>query len=298
MHYRTRFDLLKKVFLFGLLMLMLSSGAAWAEIKVMTLRHVSVDSVLPMVRELLQGRGQVSKWENRLIINATTDEISTIEEVLGKIDIAPVMLRIAVRTENRPAQAGNRIGTAIMGPGASVAHTANGPGPGGEGASRLAERSSPAERRLGNAGEETEYYLRVRDGGQGFIMIGKSVPYVREMLVLAGRHAAGYGQSVDFQAINTGFWVRPVLDGDTASLDIRPHLEGFQKSAAGPGGLPQSIDLQSLVTTVRVPLGRWVDLGGFLREADEVSRAVVTWRTGNSREEKTIWIKVDRQQEP
>ena len=285
MHNRTRFDLLKKVFLLGLLTLVLSSGVARAEIRVMTLRHVSVDSVLPMVRELLQGRGQVSKWENRLIINATPDEISTIEEVLGQIDVVPVMLRIAVRTENRSAQAGNRIGTAIM-------------GPGGEGASRPAERPSPAERKLGNTVEEVEYLLRVRDGGQGFIMIGQSVPYVREMLALAGRHAAGYGQSVDFQTINTGFWVRPVLEGEVASLDIRPHLEGFQKSAAGPGGLPQPIDLQSLVTTVRVPLGRWVDLGGFLREADEVSRAVVTWRTGNSREEKTIWIKVDRQQDP
>ena len=206
------------------------------------------------------------------------DEIATIEEVLRQIDTAPVMLRVTVRTENRHAQAGNRIGVAVM------QSKESSPSPTGQ---------ATAERRLGNAVEEEKYSLRVRDGGQGFIQMGKTVPYVREMLVLAKRYA-GYDQTIDFQEVNTGFWVRPVLEGDYASLDIRPHLEGFKKNAAGMAGLPAAIELQSLVTTVRVPLGKWVDLGGFLREGDEISRSIVAWRSGNSREEKTIWVKVDR----
>jgi type II secretory pathway component GspD/PulD (secretin) len=279
---------LKGIVLLFLLAALAFPSAALAEIKVLTLRHVPPGKVLPVVRELLNGSGKISHWENRLIINASKDEIATIEEVLRQIDVAPVMVRISVRAENRHARAGNRIGVAVLQAGETGrAPTGREPGSSGTGL-------SPGEgRRLGNAVEETEYHLRVRDGGQGFILMGESVPYVRELLFLARRHA-GYGQSVDFQAINTGFWVRPVLEGDYVTLDIRPHLEGFQKNSSGVAGLPSILEMQALVTTVRIPLGQWVDLGGILRESDEISRAIVSWRAGNAREEKTVWVKVEK----
>jgi type II secretory pathway component GspD/PulD (secretin) len=282
------FARLHGIVLLVLLVALVFPSAASAEIKVLTLRHVAPDKVLPAVRELLNGTGKISHWENRLIVNASAEEIATIEEVLRQIDVAPVMVRITVRTENRHAQAGNRIGVAVLQtrePGRAA--SGGEPGPSGTGL-------PPAGgRRLGNAVEEAEYYLRVRDGGQGFILMGQSVPYVRELLVLARRHA-GYGQSIDFQAINTGFWVRPVLEGDYVTLDIRPYLEGFQKTSSGVAGLPSVLELQALVTTVRIPLGQWVDLGGILRESDEISRTIVNWRAGNAREEKTVWVKVEK----
>lgn len=271
----TKFRKMWSLLFLVLATLMLLPTPGQAEIKVLTLRHVSAEKILPMLRELLDSRGKVCQWENRLIVNAGPDEIATIEEVLRQIDKAPSMVRVTVRTENRHAQAGNRIGVAVM---QSTDSTSNG---------------MSTANRLGNAVDNEEYFLRVRDGGQGFILMGKSIPFVREMLVLAKRYA-GYGQTIDFQEVNTGFWVRPVLEGDYASLDIRPHLEGYKKNGAGMAGLPSTIELQSLVTTVRVPLGKWVDLGGFMRDGDEISRSIVAWRAGNSHEEKTIWIKVDR----
>lgn len=278
MHFRsTKFHKKWSLLFLVLAMLMLLPTPGQAEIKVLTLRHVSAEKILPMLRELLDGRGKVCQWENRLIVNAGPDEIATVEEVLRQIDKAPSMVRVTVRTENRHAQAGNRIGVAVM-QSTDSSSTSTGFSTGS---------------RMGNAVENEEYFLRVRDGGQGFILMGKEVPFVREMLVLAKRYA-GYGQTIDFQEVNTGFWVRPVLEGDYASLDIRPHLEGYKKNGAGMAGLPATIELQSLVTTVRVPLGKWVDLGGFLRDGDEISRSIVAWRAGNSREEKTIWLKVDR----
>ncbi len=276
------------VLLLVLAALVFPSGAC-AEIKVLTLRHVAPDKVLPLVRELLDGSGKISHWENRLIVNASEEEIATIEEVLRQIDVAPVMVRITVCAENRHAQAGNRIGVAVLQTG-EKGRAASG---GEHGSSGAGLPLGGGGRRLGNAVQEEEYHLRVRDGGQGFIMMGESVPYVRELLFFARRHA-GYGQSIDFQAINTGFWVRPVLEGDYVTLDIRPHLEGFQKNSSGVAGLPSILELQALVTTVRIPLGQWVDLGGILRESDEISRAIVNWRAGNAREEKTVWVKVER----
>jgi type II secretory pathway component GspD/PulD (secretin) len=279
---------LKGIALLFVLAALVFPSAALAEIKVLTLRHVAPDKVLPVVRELLNGTGKISHWENRLIVNASEEEIATIEEVLRQIDVAPVMVRVSVRTENRHGQAGSRIGVAVLQTGETERAAS-----GGESGSSGAGLSSREGRRLGNTIEGAEYHLRVRDGGQGFILMGESVPYARELLFLARRHA-GYGQSIDFQAINTGFWVRPVLEGDYVTLDIRPHIEGFQKNSSGAAWLPSIVELQALVTTVRIPLSRWVDLGGILRDSDEISRAIVNWRAGNAHEDKTVWVKVER----
>lgn len=273
-------------------LLLLSLVTAWpcqAAIKVMALKHVAAEEILPVVRDVLEGQGKVSVWDNRLIINASAKEIATIEEVLQQIDLPPTMLRISVRQEDRQGRAGNRAvlsNPSVPGMASSSAPAASAGAPNGA-------VKSPGTRRLGNTAERTTQTLRLRDGSQGFILMGEMVPYVREMLLLARRYA-GYGQTVEFQAVNTGFWVRPILERGYATLEIRPYLEGFQRSSARMMGMPSPVKLQDLVSTVRVPLGKWVDLGHHLREGDEVSRAILTWRTRDLHQEQTVWVKVDR----
>jgi hypothetical protein len=273
-------------------LLLLSLVAAWpcqAEIKVMALKHVVAEEILPVVRDVLEGQGKVSVWDNRLIINASVEDIATIEEVLQQIDLPPTMLRISVKQENRQGKAGNRaVLSNSSAPGMSSPNIPTAPNNAGN--STLPPLGA---RHLGNTAEQTTQTLRLRDGSKGFILMGEMVPYVREMLLLARRYA-GYGQTVEFQAVNTGFWVRPILERGYATLEIRPHLEGFQRSSARMMGMPSPVKLQELISTVRVPLGKWVDLGHHLREGDEVSRAILTWRTSNLHQEQTIWIKVDR----
>lgn len=274
------------MFCCGLLLLLLVT--AWpcqAEIKVMAVKHVAAEEILPVVRDVLEGQGKVSVWDNRLIINASPEEIATIEEVLQQIDLPPTMLRISVRQKERKGQAGNR--AVLSSPPVTGMASPSVP------ASPIGAMTSPGARRFGNTAEQTTQTLRIRDGSKGFILMGEMVPYVREMLLLARRYA-GYGQTVEFQAVNTGFWVRPILERGYATLEIRPHLEGFQRSSARMMGMPSPVKLQELISTVRVPLGKWVDLGHHLREGDEVSRAILTWRTSNLHQEQTIWIKVDR----
>ena len=241
-----------------------------AEIKVLALKHVPAEEIMPVVRDVLEGQGKISTWDNRLIINASAEEIATIEEVLRQIDLPPTMLRISVRQENRQGQVGTRV---VL---------SNPPSP--DAASGI--------RQLGNTNEQTTQTLRLRDGSKGFMLMGEMVPYVREMLLLARRYA-GYGQTVEFQAVNTGFWVRPILERGYVTLEIRPHLEGFQRSSSRMMGMPSVVQLQELVSTVRVPLGKWVDLGHHLREGDEVSRAILNWRTKNLHQQRTVWVKVD-----
>ncbi len=280
---------LQMIFFSLLLAVLLVTSPCRAEIKVLKVKHLVAEEVVPVVRDVLEGQGKVSTYDNRLIVNASAEEIAMIEEVLRQIDVPPTMLRISVRQEERKGTAANRVSlTGTPKPGAAATSpmvqalkgSAAGSGP------------LPGVRQLGNTAEQTVQTLRVRDGGRGFILMGEMVPYVREMLLLARRYA-DYGQTVEFQAVNTGFWVRPILERGYATLEIRPHLEGFQRSSSRMMGMPSAVQLQELVSTVRVPLGRWVDLGHQLREGDEVSRAILSWRTRNLHEERTVWVKVE-----
>lgn len=271
---------LQSLFFSLLLAALLVASPCRAEIKVLKVKHLVAEEVVPVVRDVLEGQGKVSTYDNRLIVNASAEEIATIEEVLRQIDVPPTMLRISVRQEERKGTAANRV---------VLADTAK---PGQASASPMAP-APMGSRQLGNTAEQTVQTLRVRDGGRGFILMGETVPYVREMLLLARRYA-GYGQTVDFQAVNTGFWVRPILERGYATLEIRPYLEGFQRSSARMMGMPSAVQLQELVSTVRVPLGQWVDLGHQLQEGDEISRAILSWRTGSLHQERTVWVKVER----
>lgn len=276
-----------------LLLSLVAARPCQAAIKVMALKHVAAEEILPVVRDVLEGQGKISVWDNRLIVNASAEEIATLEEVLQQIDVPPTMLRISVRQADRHGRAGNR---AVLSnssvPGRTKPDGSAASSGGANGAENGPAHSSGA-RRLGNTAEQTTQTLRLRDGSKGFILMGEMVPYVREMLLLARRYA-GYGQTVEFQAVNTGFWLRPILERGYATLEIRPYLEGFKRSSARMMGMPSPVKLQELVSTVRVPLGKWVDLGHHLREGDEVSRGILTWRTSNLHQEQTVWIKVDK----
>lgn len=260
-----------------------------AEIKVLSLKHITAEKVLPVMQDVLEGQGRVSAWENRLIVNASAEEIGTLEKVLEQIDVPPTMLRISIRQDDRQGQAGNRVVMTEPKMTDRTDSTASASSPGSSASKAVVESGT---RRLNNTGEQTTQTLRLRDQSKGFILMGERVPYVQDMLILARRYA-GFGQEVDFQAVSTGYWVRPILERGFVTLEIQPHLEGLQRNGPRSLGMPATVELQELSSTVRVPLGQWVDLGHQLREADEISRAILTWRTSNLHQERTIWVKVD-----
>lgn len=143
------------------------------------------------------------------------------------------------------------------------------------------------ERRLGNAGRSDEQFLHVLDGESALIAVGREIPFTREIGLLAGRHRA-LSRAVEYRQVGTGFRVRPRLQGEEVLLEIAPAMTALSSEGE------DELDFHHLVTTVRIPLGQWYNLAGHLSRGDEVSRAVLTLRAGGEREERELWIKVER----
>ena len=102
----------------GLLMLlMLLSGALRAEVEIVSLRHRTVDQVLPVLQPLVEPGGALSGTQNQVIIRASAANIADLKRVLASIDTPQRRLLISVRQEqggadvNRGASASGSIST-------------------------------------------------------------------------------------------------------------------------------------------------------------------------------------------
>ena len=269
----------------GVVLLALLSGASPTRpaerLEVIPLHHRTAGELLPVVRQMLGAEGTVTAYDHQLVLKAPSGELAAMEKLISELDRPRALLRIDVWqgvasagfSEGGALDAGGEAGSIRLGNAAPE----GGPG----------DPSGRFAYRLGNARKSTEQVLHVLDGKQALITVGKEVPFTSAFAVVAG-NKSGYAEQRTLRTVTTGFWVRPRLMGNEVELDITPHLAG-----TAPGA-PDVVHSQHLSTTVRVPLGRWYNLGGNLRDSDPLSRTIVQWQAGTGTEERSIWIKVER----
>ncbi|HKK02131.1 MAG TPA: secretin N-terminal domain-containing protein [Desulfuromonadales bacterium] len=251
-------------------------------VEVIPIHHRSAAELLPVVRQMLGKTGTASAYDHQLVVKAPRKQLTAMEKLIEKLDIPRPLLRIDVWqgvadagvSEGASIDAHNDKDAVRFGTEAS----AGGPG-------------NPSGRfgyQIGNTQHGTEQVLHVLDGKQALITVGKEVPFTSAFAVMSG-NKSGYAEQRTLRKVTTGFWVRPHLTGQDVELQIMPHLSSQEPGAS------DIVDSQHVATTVRVPLGRWYNLGGELRDSDPLSRAIVQWQAGAGAEERSIWIKVERQ---
>lgn len=167
------------------LLLSVSLAAAADEVAVITLRHRTVDEVLPILRPLVDSDGALSGTGDSLIVRSSPENIEQLRQVLAAIDTAPKTLMISVRQDS-----GAR--AAIQG-----------------GASGLQRREQ----------DDLLQQVRTLEGNAAHIAIGQSVP------IPSGYTAVGPGgivmqNTVTMQDYASGFTVVPRISGDRVTLEI------------------------------------------------------------------------------
>jgi type II secretory pathway component GspD/PulD (secretin) len=236
---------------------MLAAGAAFAQasIEVIQLRHTTAEQVLPSLRPLLEPGGALTGQRSQLIVRTSPRNLEELRRALEVLDAPARRLEILVRFDS----AGEETRAAA------------------EADARVSNRGSRIELRgsasRSSAAGRVDQRLQVLEGRRAYIAAGSSRPY---------RGSNG----VEYHDAASGFEVVPRIAGGMVILQVAP-----QQQAAGAS--PGSVESFAAATTVRAPLGEWVEIGGVAASQSFSQRSLAAGGTQQGASSRRIWVRVD-----
>ncbi len=249
--------------------------------------------MVPVVQNLLGPGSTVTGMSGKLIVRATPQELDAVHRILDELDSPLQNLRITVRqalnrqrdsTEaelSADVEVGDR-GRVRVGPGAADSGGLSGTVRSGK--SEVTTRFRQDHR--AKDGMDTQQVITL-EGKPALIHITQFIPFTEV-------HTSKFDgkivreETVVFRDVTTGLSVLPRVTGDQVVLEVRPVASEIRE---GPSGI---IESSGVVTTVTGRLGRWIELGGLSQTGRDVDRETGGARTSGSREQRKIYIKVEK----
>jgi hypothetical protein len=267
---------------------MLLPVAGWAQqLEVITLKYRNAEQVIPILQPLVAPGGTISGMNNRLIVRTTPANLDELKRVLDVVDARPRQLVISVRQDADVEQRRR---------GAQVSGSAD---LGNAGQVTVPGRPRPGNATLNAGGLEAQVYssdsqrtdrlsqsVRVLEGSAALIRIGQSVP-IQSRQVIVGPGGALTQQSTQYQDADSGFYVKPRVNGDTVTLEISTANDRVISPSTGASSL------QQVHTVVSGRLGQWIELGatGAQRSRDE---SVILRRSDEAgRDQRRVMLRVE-----
>ena len=244
-------------FLLGLIS---SQVLAQAESRTYQLNNRPGDDVAVQIRELYQGSPvTVTARGQQLVVRGEPPLLEEIGRLVETLDVAPVQVRITVRS--RTDSGGKR-------PGAGIS-ASNG------------QAGISAERRVTSTGSAQERSVIMQDGQSAHITSGqvRTIP----VAVRGGRNPAAFLQQVETRS---GFLVSPQVISDQA---VELSIVSFEEEPANLNGY----ETEAVVTIRRVEPGQWVTLGSTATRSTQ-ERSGITYQVNSSRSEnRSFEVRVD-----
>ena len=277
------------VFFASVLALTLPAPAQQTVLEVIDLKYRGADQIVPILKPLLAPGGTISALQNRVIVRTTPENLAELHKVLDAVDTMPKRLVISVRQEAAQsgeiasAEVSGRIGT--DGARISVPGNRNKPDAGAEvrkGDNVIRGRVLSSQSAATDRGVQT---VQVLEGNEALIRIGQSVP-VRSGSVTPT--PSGTSDSVEYRDVDTGFRVRPRVNGNQVTLEISSRRD----TMVGPNA--QSFNVQRIDTVVAGRLGEWMEIGGLDQSRVQTERGTISRRTGSLADDRKVFLKVDQ----
>ena len=243
---------------------------AQSSLEVIELRSRPVDEVLPVLLPLLEPGGTLTGMNNQLFLRASPKNRADIKKALAALDKPARQLIIRI-SQNRQVDDDNR-GASASGQ-VVLGSTSRARGEAQVWDTRSARRDSAGQ------------MVRVQEGSQAFIQIGRSLPVPMRQLII-GPGGAVVNETVVYQDIGQGFYAVPRLNGERVTLDISQQSDALTSRSG-------AIDTQRLATTVTGRLGEWIELGGAGRQASSRQSGTLNLSTSDVRDQRAIWLKVE-----
>lgn len=265
-------------------MSLLASGQATLEI--ISLRHRTVEQVLPVLRPLVEPGGTLTGQANQLIVRTSPANLAEIRRVLDSIDTPPRRLVISVRLEDAAQSSDRSVDTrVVVRAGESSASTGDQPArrEGASAAVRIQDSRSASDGRV-------DQRIQVIEGGRAFIATGESRPVRQQNVVRTPGGAVVTESTTVIQQAASGFEVVPRLAGDTVLLEIAQQREAFAPGRPGQAGAIQG---QRAASSVSGRLGEWFELGGIAESGARDERGILSAREARASQSRRIWVKVE-----
>jgi len=260
-------------------------------LEVIELKYLSAEQVVPMLKPFLAPGGTVSALQNRVIVRTTPQNLAELRKVLDAVDTMPKRLVISVRQEavgtglDSEAEVSGSVGTdsahlTVPGRRRKQGATAQvGNGDNVAQARVLSSQSAATDR-----GVQT---VQVLEGNEAVIRIGQSVP-IRSPGVIQTPQGTQISDSVEYRDADTGFRVRPRVNGDRVTLEISSRRDVL----ADPNS--QTFDVQRIDTVVSGRLGEWIDIGGVDQGRVRSDDRTTSLRSGSFSDDRKVFLKVDQ----
>ena len=277
------------------LLLALSALPALAEVEVIQLNYRSTEEILPLIRPLLDSDGVANGMGSQLILRTSASNLAEIKSLLSTLDRAPRRLQITVlqnvdgETMRRLAEVSGSVGIGagrarIGAPGGAEGKVLTIAA--GQGNDQLRARIS-STRAL--EGDNKTQQIQVLEGSQALISVGQSVAVPQRQIVQSPWHTQ-VTQSTQYRDVDSGFYVRPRLNGDRVTLEISTQNDAVEGSRYG--GAP-AVRTQKVLATVSGRLGEWMVLGGTLQQGDEDTTTIGSHTMTSKQETRRVLLKVD-----
>ncbi len=279
--------------IFASLMLLLFSAPVWAELEVIALKHRSAEELLPVIRPLLDKGDVASGMNYQLILRTSTYNLAQIKKLLESLDIALRNLQITVM-QNVDSETVARLteisGSAGLSREARITVSGGGNNSGlnvdaGQGRDRL--KAHVISTRSLEDDRKTQK-LQVLEGSRALVHSGQSVA-VPQRQVIQNQWGTRVIDSTRYQEVGSGFYVLPRVNGDRVTLEI-----SAQNDSLAPGGGDQpTMRVQQTSSVISGRLGEWLEVGGLGQQKSSNDAAISTRSASQSREQRSVLIKVE-----
>ncbi len=248
-----------------IVLLLLLPLLAHAEIGAIALKHRSAESLIPLLQPVLDEGVRISGQGDTLIVNSKPWQLEELRSLVTQLDTPLQSLLITV------IQGGDDNHSAL---GAVADGTLEKP--------RVRVYGTQKRQR-----EAVSQQLRVIEGEWATISAGESVPIAKQSKS-HGPNGTTVQQSVEYKDVESGFEVRPRVQGESVTLELRPFRARRSRSGGG------IIEQQQIETTLSGRLGEWISLGG-VAEDEKRDGVGTVYSVGKMRSAThNVRIKVER----
>lgn len=262
------------------------------EIKVIDLQSRPAEELIPILRPMLEPGGAINGTGFQLIIRASPENLAQLQMAIARLDHAPRQLLITVRQggDRRSLQREGSISGSYESGSGNISIGSDLPGKergailesGGE-KGHITTRIYGTDRQNREALAQS---IRTQDGEWATLYAGQSVPYPSQSIVQTP-YGTTVQQGIEYKEVTSGFEVRPRLNGERVTLEVRPFFNKLSRKGAG------IIDTQQTSTTVTGTLGEWMEIGGIANQEQQHGHGTVYSTRRKVQETQRTFLKVE-----